>query len=393
MDFLLTAEQLAFRSALRDWVEPNLPVNWRNGRFTEPLNESQRGATLRAWECSVHAAGYAGLHWPKAYGGHGLTLIEHFIFGEETGRVGAPEGINPIGRELVAGVLLHAGSEEQKLRLLPRIAACKDVWCQGFSEPNAGSDLTSLKTRAEQRDGVWHIHGQKIWTSYAQHADMCLLLARTSIEKKSSQGLTLFALPMTTPGITRRGMQQLDGTWDFNELFFDDVTIPLTCTVGPIGEGWAVSGAVLAIERATTRLYRQARYVNELKHAHRVATARRPGGVLPGEMRRMIAEVYSELLVLRALNVHFVGRILAGEKVGSEASILKQCWSHFHQHATSAIADMLGVDHWFPPTDGMDCERFMPVYFHSRAETIFAGTSEIQKDIISERLLDMPHRR
>jgi len=290
-------------------------------------------------------------------------------------------------------VLLHAGSEEQKSRLLPRIATCQDVWCQGFSEPNAGSDLTSLKTRAELRDGAWHISGQKIWTSYAQHADMCLLLARTSVEKKNNQGLTLLAVPMRTPGITRRGMQQLDGTWDFNEVFFDDVTIPANSAIGPIGEGWAVSGAVLAIERATTRLYRQARYVNELKHAHRVASARRPGGVLSDDMRHTIARVYSELLALRALNVHFVGRIVAGERVGSEASILKQCWSHFHQHATSAIADMLDEDHWFPPADGMDCERFMPVYFHSRAETIFAGTSEIQKDIISERLLDMPRRR
>jgi alkylation response protein AidB-like acyl-CoA dehydrogenase len=393
MDFLLTAEQRVFRDSLRRWLEPNLPDNWRNGRFFTALSEAERGAALRNWERTVHAGGYAGLHWPRAYGGHGLTLVEHFIFGEETGRVAAPEGINPIGRELVAGVLLHAGSEEQKSQLLPRIASCTDVWCQGFSEPNAGSDLTSLRTRAEHRDGAWHIDGQKIWTSYAQHADMCLLLARTSVEKKSNQGLTLFAVPMNTPGITRRGMQQLDGTWDFNEVFLNDVTIPSTSTIGPVGEGWAVSGAVLAIERATTRLYRQARYVNELKHAQHVARARRPGGMLSDDMRQTIARVYSELLVLRALNVHFVGRIVAGEKVGPEASILKQCWSHFHQHATSAIADMLDEDHWFPPPDGMDCERFMPVYFHSRAETIFAGTSEIQKDIISERLLDMPRRR
>ncbi len=393
MDFLLTADQRAFRRELREWVAPNLPVNWRNGHFTKSLTEAERGAALRAWEGQVHAAGYAGLHWPKAYGGHGLTLIEHLIFGEETGRVGAPEGINPIGRELVAGVLLHAGSEEQKLRLLPRIAACLDVWCQGFSEPNAGSDLTSLKTRAEQRDGAWHIQGQKIWTSYAQHADMCLLLARTSIEKKSNQGLTLFAVPMTTAGITRRGMQQIDGTWDFNEVFFDDVTIPLASAIGPVGQGWAVSGAVLAIERATTRLYRQARYVNELQHAHRVARSRSPGAMVTADTRQKIADIYSELLVLRALNVRFVGRIVAGENVGAEASILKQCWSHFHQHSTTGIAEILGVDHWFPPTDDLDCQRFLPVYFHSRAETIFAGTSEIQKDIIAERLLDMPRRR
>jgi alkylation response protein AidB-like acyl-CoA dehydrogenase len=357
------------------------------------MDEGRRGAALRAWEQSIHAAGYSGLHWPLEYGGRGLTLVEHFIFGEESGRVAAPEGINPIGRELVAGVLLHAGSEEQKRHFLPRIGACEDIWCQGFSEPNSGSDLTSLKTRAARREGAWHIDGQKIWTSYAQHADMCLLLARTSTEQKGSQGLTLFAVPMQTPGITRRGMQQLDGTWDFNEVFFDDVVVPLTSTIGPVGQGWAVSGAVLAIERATTRLYRQARYVNELRHASLVARARRPGLELPDRLRQLIADVYSELLVLRAVNIRFVGRIVAGERVGSEASISKQCWSHFHQDATSAIAELLGEDHWFPMTDELDCERFMPVYFHSRAETIFAGTSEIQMDIIAERLLEMPRRR
>lgn len=393
MDFLLTAQQLAFRDKLRAWIADHLPSHWRNGHFVKQLSEAERGATLRAWERDVYDAGYAGLHWPKAYGGHGLTLIEHFIYGEETGRVGAPEGINPIGRELVAGVLLHAGTEAQKKTLLPRIASCTDVWCQGFSEPNSGSDLTSLRTRATQRGGSWRVTGQKIWTSYAQHADMCLLLARTSDEKKKYQGLTMLAVPMKTPGITRRGMQQLDGTWDFNEVFFDDVEVPLENALGPVGEGWAVSGAVLAIERATTRLYRQARYVNEMQHAYRVAKAHRFDADRSDRLRHQFAQVYSELLVLRALNVHFVGRIVAGEKVGSEASILKQCWSHFHQHATGVIADVLAEDHWFPAADALDCKRFMPTYFHSRAETILAGTSEIQKDIIAERLLGLPRSR
>lgn len=349
MDFLLTEEQCAFRAEVRGWLQDHLPENWRNGRFVQPLDEAQRGAALRTWEHSVYQAGYAGLHWPKAYGGHGLTLVEHFIFGEETGRVAAPEGINPIGRELVAGVLLHAGTEAQKKHFLPRIAACEHVWCQGFSEPNAGSDLTSLKTRAVKRGGAWHVTGQKIWTSYAQHADMCLLLVRTSTEKKNYQGLTLMAVPMDSPGITRRSMQQLDGSWDFNEVFFDDVAVPPENILGPVGEGWGVSGAVLAIERATTRLYRQARYLNELQHAYRIARTRRPNVDDSDYLRQRIAEAYSQLLVLRALNVRFVGRIVAGEQVGSEASILKQCWSHFHQDATGTIAELLGDDHWFPP--------------------------------------------
>lgn len=393
MDFLLNEGQKAFRAKLRTWIAENLPAGWRNGHFVPELSEADRGPALRAWERKVYDAGYAGLHWPTPYGGHGLTLVEHFIWGEETGRIGAPEGINPIGRELVAGVLLHAGSEAQKKHYLPRIAACTDIWCQGFSEPNAGSDLLSLKTRAVERDGAWHINGQKIWTSYAQHADMCLLLARTSDEKKKHQGLTMIAVPMTTPGITRRGMQQLDGTWDFNEVFFDDVVVPMEKSIGPIGEGWATSSAVLAIERATTRLYRQARYVNELMHAYRVVRGRRADAPASDYVRQLVADVYAQLVVLRALNVRFVGHIVAGDKVGSEASILKQCWSHFHQHATSTISELLGVDHWFPPEDDSDCTRFMPVYFHSRAETILAGTSEIQKEIIGERLLGLPRSR
>jgi alkylation response protein AidB-like acyl-CoA dehydrogenase len=390
---LLTEEQRAFRARLRAWLEQNLPANWRNGHFTPELDDARRGAALRAWENSVYRAGYAGLHWPIAYGGHGLTLVEHFIFGEECGRIAAPEGINPIGRELVAGVLLHAGSETQKKFYLPRIAACEDVWCQGFSEPNAGSDLTALKTRAVERNGNWIVSGQKIWTSYAQHADMCLLFVRTSSEAKKHQGLSLMAVPMSSPGITRRGMQQLDGTWDFNEVFFDEVAVPAENVIGPVGEGWRVSGAVLAIERATTRLYRQSRYVNELRHAYRAACARRADADKSDVLRQAIAQAYSQLLVLRALNVRFVSRIVANEQVGPEASILKQCWSHFHQDSTDIIAELLGEDHWFPPADDLDCDRFMPVYFHSRAETILAGTSEIQKDIIAERLLDMPRGR
>lgn len=393
MDFLLTKGQLEFRHRLRKWLQSNLPADWRNGHLGRAVDDAERGAILRAWEHEVFKAGFAGLHWPFAYGGHGLTLVEHFIYGEECGRAGAPEGINPIGRELVAGVLLHAGTEAQKKHYLPRIAACEHVWCQGFSEPQAGSDLTALTTRAVERDGKWVINGQKIWTSYAQHADMCLLLARTSAEKKRSQGISMIMVPMNTPGITRRGIQQLDGVWDFNEVFFDDVTVPMENTVGPVGEGWRVSGAVLAIERATTRLYRQARYVHELQHAYRAACSRRPSSENSGTLKQAVTQAYSQLLVLRALNVRFVGRIIAGEQVGPEASILKQCWSHFHQESTSAIAEILAEDHWFPKDDDLDCGRFLPVYLHSRAETIFAGTSEIQKDIISERLLEMPRGR
>lgn len=392
MDFLLTEDQRAFRHRLRDWFRDNLPTNWRNRGFIEQMSEEERGAFLRAWENKVFQAGFTGLHWPVQYGGHGMTLVEHFLYGEEAGRAGAPIGINPIGRELVAGVLLHAGTEKQKRFYLPRIASGEHIWCQGFSEPNAGSDLTALLTKAELRDGAWHVTGQKIWTSYAQHADYCLLLARTSREPKKHQGLSLLAVPMTASGITRRSICQLDGVPDFNEVKFDDVAVPEENVIGPVGQGWETSGAVLAIERATTRLYRQSLYLAELDHALRVARAR-GGPRSPDQsdhLRQAFSRAYAHLLVLRAVNVHFVGRIVAGETVGAEASISKQCWSHFHQESTSAIAELLGDEFWLPPDDDRDLERFLPEYFHSRAETIFAGTSEIQNSIIAERLLGLP---
>jgi alkylation response protein AidB-like acyl-CoA dehydrogenase len=392
MDFLLTKEQIAFRNRLRSWFADNLPANWRNRGHTGTMSEAERGAFLRSWENTVFRAGFTGLHWPKAYGGHGLSLVEHFLYGEEAGRAGAPIGINPIGRELVAGVLLHAGTEEQKRFYLPRIASGEHIWCQGFSEPNAGSDLTALLTKAELRDGVWYVTGHKIWTSYAQHADYCLLLARTSREEKKHQGLSLLAVPMGSKGIARRGIQQLDGVLDFNEVTFDDVAVPAENIIGPVGKGWAVSGAVLAIERATTRLYRQALYLTELDHAWELNRARGGPRSLANSdhLRQTFAGAYAQLLVLRAVNINFVGRLVAGETVGAEASISKQCWSHFHQDSTAAIAEILGDDFWLPPDDERDLNRFLPEYFHSRAETIFAGTSEIQNTIIAERILGMP---
>lgn len=392
MDFLLTDSQKAFRTRLREWFQNNLPEGWSNRGLVHALSESGRGAFLRDWENKIFRAGFAGLHWPKEYGGQGLTLVEHFLYGEEAGRAGAPIGINPIGRELVAGVLLHAGSDAQKSYHLPRIASGEHIWCQGFSEPNAGSDLTALITRATLRDGVWFVTGRKIWTSYAQHADYCLLLVRTSKEDKKHLGLSLMIVPMGSKGITRRSIQQLDGTPDFNEVMFEDVAVPADNIIGPVGGGWAVSGAVLAIERATTRLYRQALYLNELQHALRLNIAR--GGPRCVEhsdhLRQIFSRAYAQLLVLRAVNINFVGKIVAGEKVGPEASISKQCWSHFHQDSTSAIAELLGNDFWLPPEVEGDYERFLPEYFHSRAETIFAGTSEIQNSIVAERILGFP---
>lgn len=394
MDFLLTDEQRAFRSRVRSWFAENLPENWRNRGFIEQMDEAQRGAELRAWEAKVHKAGLTGLHWPTEYGGQGKTLVEHFIYGEEAGRAGAPVGINPIGRELLAGVLLHAGTEEQKRFYLPKIASGEHVWCQGFSEPNSGSDLTSLKTNAYLKDGMWCINGTKIWTSYAQHADFCFLLARTSKEDKKHQGISLLIVPMGEKGITRRGIGQLDGTPDFNQVTFDDVMIPEGNVIGPVGRGWQTSSAVLAIERATTRLYRQSLYVRELSDALRANEKR--GGAKSVQnsdyMRQKFAASYARLLALRAVNINFVGRIVAGEAVGHHASISKQCWSHFHQHSTSTIAELVGDEFWVPHDDGEDGEHFISEYMHSKAETIFAGTSEIQKTIIAERILGFPQR-
>jgi alkylation response protein AidB-like acyl-CoA dehydrogenase len=384
MDIRFTPEQEHYRQDVRGWLEANLPAGW-NG-IPPHADEDENALFQMDWERRLYAAGYSGVAWPKAYGGQGLTLVEHYIFHEELGRVAAPEGVNNIGRELVGPIVLAVGSEDQKRHYIPRLLRLDDVWCQGFSEPNAGSDLASLQTRAERDGDDWVISGQKVWTSYARHSNWCILLARTDRTAPKHKDITLFLMPMDVSGITVRPLKQITGRSEFNELFLDEVRVPDGLRLGEVNDGWRVANGVLGFERATTRLYRQARFMHELHMLIALAKRRAPARLDDAYFRRRLAAVYVELETVRYQNLKVISRIAHGDSIGPEASLQKLAWSEVHQSLAAFAVDLLGEDFFASE----EAAPFRHIYLQSRAETIFAGTSEIQRNIIADRVLQLP---
>lgn len=383
MDVTLSAEQESYRDGVRAWLAANLPTGWSDGMPAAPMSEEGERRLLIEWERRLYAAGYSGIAWPSAYGGQGLSMVEHYLANVELGRVAAPESVNTIGRELVGPILLAVGTEEQKRRYIPRILTVEDIWCQGFSEPNAGSDLASLRTKAVRDGGDWIVSGQKVWTSYAHHASHCILLCRTDAQARPHKALTLFILEMDSPGVEVRPIRHINGQHHFNEVFLTGVRVPDAMRIGPVDGGWTVAVSVLGFERATTRLHRQARYVNELQALATVADAKGAGEAT----RETLGAIAAELEILRYHNMRFVSRIAGGEAIGDEASLLKLSWSGAHQKLAAAALDILGGD--LLGTDAR-AERFRQIYLTARGETIYAGSSQIQKNIIAERVLGLP---
>lgn len=385
MDVSFTPEQVSFREGIRQWLEQNLPEGWGGPRFTGPDDEAENARFQIDWERRLYQAGYQGIHWPKAYGGQGLTVVEQLIAAEELGRVSAPEGINTLGKELVGPIVLALGTEEQKRHYIPRLLRLDDIWCQGFSEPDAGSDLAGLRTRAIADGDHWVVNGQKLWTSFAHHANKCILLARTDPDAPKHKGLTLFLLDMNTPGVSVRPLKQITGRSEFNEVFFDDVRIPAGSHLGEVGGGWNAAVGVLSFERATARFYRQSRFMSEFLQLVRGLKAMPPRAG-DGWYRQRAGALLAELRMHRLLNLKVASRIVNGHGIGAEASIVKLFWSEMHQRIMDFASEVFAGDFVL---DAPEAERFRFLYLHIRAETIYAGTSEIQRNIIGERMLGL----
>ena len=386
MDITFTKSHEHYRASIQAWLYENLPENWVEADHWPRLSGDEERDFLIDWERRLYAGGYSGIAWPKAYGGQGLGPVEDYIVNEEIGRASAPESLNTIGRELVAPILLSVGTEEQKHHYIPRILQMSDVWCQGFSEPNAGSDLASIRTLAKPANEGWVVNGQKIWTSYAHMASHCILLARTDLDAKAYQGMTLLIVPMATPGIAVRGIRHLNGQRHFNEVFFTDVAVSDDMRIGEVNAGWQVAVGVIGFERATTRLYRQGRFMQELSALHNAASK---SGRLTDAMEDKMGEIAAELQLLRYHNLKFLGRIDAGSKIGDEASLLKLLWSQIHQKIARLGLEVLGPDF---DADTPLASRFRKIYLTARGETIYAGSSQIQRNIIAERVLGLPRQ-
>lgn len=380
----------AFREHARAWLAANVPPGFLADQpgYAPPSLE----ATI-AWEAALHRAGLAGITWPREYGGHGMTLREHLAANQEIGRLALPESVNSIGKELAGPIILAIGTEAQKRRWLPAILEMREMWCQGFSEPEAGSDLAGLRTRAVRDGAGWRITGQKVWTSGAAKAKRCLLLARTGPLEDRHRGLALFVVDMAAPGVRVRTIRQVNDKHSFAEVFLDEVRVEPEDALGAPDEGWNAAIRVLGIERATNRMYRAWRFGNELRHL--VAACRQDAALAAllrdGHWRRRIAEVQTDIEVVKGHVEPVVEALLADESIGARGSLMKLHWSEAHQRFAALAQEMLAqASPDAPPAVLQAQRRFKEIYLQARAETIYAGTTEIQLGIIADRVLNLP---
>lgn len=383
----IAARQGTYGAHTRSWLQANLTDQLRVDRgFDRPASLSD----LIAFEADLHQAGLAGITWPKQYGGHGLGLREHLAANREIGLAPMPNAVNSIGKELAGPIIQTVGDERQKQQFLPAILKMQHIWCQGFSEPDAGSDLAAVRTKAELTSDGWRVNGQKIWTSGASKSQRCLLLARTGVKEDRHRGLVLFAVPMDSPGIEVREIQSIDGKRSFCEVFFKDVIVDPADMLGAPDEGWTAATRVLSIERATNRMYRAWRFESEMDHL--ITACRSHAGafkILQGYGREL-AQIRVEVERLKGHVETLIEHLLAGEAIGPRGSFPKLFWSEAHQRFARLAYDVVAQ---FPQDADQTLRdvrhRMEDIYLSSRAETIYAGTTEIQLDIIAKRILNL----
>ncbi len=389
MDFRLTAAEARFQREVRDWLVANLPPGWGTPEFRRQDEPAEKVRFARWWQRRLHEGGWAGLHWPPEYGGRGATPLEQFLFAEEYTRAGAPPMIDiGVGPALVGPTLIHHGTEAQKRRFLPTILTGDEVWCQGFSEPNAGSDLAACRTRAELHGDVFHVTGQKIWTSYARFADWCILVVRTDFAAPKHRGLTFLLVDMKTPGITIRPLVEMTGVAWFNEVFFDEVRVPRENVVGEPNQGWQIAITTLAHERAGSAPH--ARLAGEMRDV--VGLARRAGACGDPFWRQRVAQSFIEAEIVRLLAWKQVTETMRRGQPGPEGSCLKLVWSETDQRMKELAIDVEGPYAALArgSRQALDDGRWEYEYLWSRAATIYAGTSEVQRNVIAQRVLGLP---
>ncbi len=395
MNFRESPEQEQFRLELRSWLERNLPPGWGTPDFPLPESGEEQIAFVKEWQRKLHAGGWAGVSWPAEYGGRGASMMEQLIFNEEYARAWAPDTVTlGVGMGIVGPTLIACGQEWQKDRFLSKILTGEEIWCQGFSEPNAGSDLASLQTRGELRGDEIVVTGQKIWTSFAQYADWCVLVVRTDASAGSKhKGITYLLADMKSPGITIRPLREITGHAWFNELFFDELRVPIENVVGKLHEGWDVVITTLSHERYSSAPH--ARLEAELTLLRKLAR-RVPyrGGVAADDplIRDRLARYTIEVATLRATAYRNAAMVERTGEPGPEGSTIKLGWSELDQRIKSLAFEILGPYGLLERGDPRAVEggHWSHELLWSRAATIYAGTSEIQRNIIAERVLKLP---
>jgi alkylation response protein AidB-like acyl-CoA dehydrogenase len=385
MDLRTTAEQEALRGEFRAWLVDHLP--WPYGEGLPPRFDDLGEAVAfgRRWQSDLAADRWVGVTWPEAVGGRGLGALENYVVIEELARARAPELVGRIGVNLVGPTLLAHGTEEQRQRYLPRILTAEELWCQLFSEPDAGSDLASLTTRAVPVEGGYRVTGRKVWTSYAQFASWGLCLARTDADApRPQQGITALIVDMSDPGVDVRPLVQMTGDAEFNEVFLTDVFVPAEHVVGIEGQGWTVAGSTLAHERGTNFPFKE-QVLHEAYLALLYEEARGNGALDDPLVADALARAYIDLNVLRLHNLRTLTRLGRGEEPGPESSWVKLTWTAMTQGLSEAALLVTGRD----PASA-EAGPWARQWLWSKAAGIAGGTSQVQRDIIAGRILGLP---
>ena len=384
-------EDAEFRQHVRDWLENQLTGEFASLVGTGGPGREHEFVTERlGWERRLGDGGWIGLGWPEADGGRGLPWRQQVIFYEEYTRAGAPARVGHMGEQLLGPTLLMFGTQEQKARFLPGILSGTQMWCQGYSEPDAGSDLAAVRTRAVLADGEWHLSGQKIWTSLAHVADWCFVLARTDPARERHQGLSYLLVPMNQPGVEIRPIVQLTGKSEFNEVFFDDARAQADDIVGAAGDGWRVAMGTLGVERGVSTFGQQLGFRREFEGV--LAAARANRSIDDPDIAARITDAWIGLQVMLFYAEATLGNTAgtpAGTAPGTEANIAKLLWAPWHQQLGELAADVAGAGVTVTGPDYALSDA-QTLFLYTRADTIYGGSNEIQRDIIAERGLGLP---
>jgi alkylation response protein AidB-like acyl-CoA dehydrogenase len=380
-----TAKEERFRADAAAWLEAQL-----SGPFADLRGLPQQGGLperRREWERALGAARWSCIGWPEAYGGRDASLAEQVIFAEEYARAGAPGRLGYMGVELAGPTILAFGTDEQKRRFLPAIARGEELWCQGYSEPDAGSDLANVRTRAALEGAAWVVNGQKTWTSFARFADWAFVVCRTEDGSRGHRGLSYLLIPMHQAGVTVRPIRQMTGGADFNDTFFADARTAAANVVGAVGDGWKVAMGTLSFERGVSTLAQQMNFGNELRAI--VAAAEGNGLIRDPDIRQRLAHAHIGLRLMRYSALRMLSSAEAG-RLSNEAYTYKIFWASWRKKLGVLALDVLGPRGEIARDASYEWDLLPRLFLASRADTIYGGTNQIQRNIIAERALGLP---
>jgi alkylation response protein AidB-like acyl-CoA dehydrogenase len=396
VDLRFSEQDEDFRKELRSWLDSNLPTEMRERAFWSGRSSTESFGIRREWEQKKAQAGFAGIQWPVEYGGRGGSPTMKAIYDEELAKANAPSTVNPLGLAFLAPTVMAVGTEEQKREIIQPLLHCEVIWCQGFSEPDAGSDLAALQMRAEPQGEEYVLNGQKTWTTNAMHGDKIFTLARTSSPEggKRHAGISMLLVDMDQPGVQARPLTQMTGAREFGEVFFTDATVPKTEVLGGEGNGWATAMLLLSFERGSSAIAQYTEFRKMWEEVVDVAAQLDRDGRPASEdpvLRQDLAAALVELECLKYHSWHVLTQTSQGRDLGFEASMTKIMWSETFRRVADAYERVLGTGFTVPdPRPGLSLDELTTLAMWSRSCTIWGGSQQVQRTVVAERVLGLP---